>query len=43
MNELHELIGHYRLLHKKYGFESLSMQEITNRLLKINIPTHATG
>ena len=43
MNELHELIEHYRLLHKKYGFESLSMQEITNRLLKINIPTHATG
>ena len=34
LNELERIISHYQLLNKKYSFQSLTMNEITNLLLK---------
>jgi hypothetical protein len=33
MNELEQIVGHFRKLKSRYGFESLNMGEITNLLL----------
>ena len=36
LSELQKISNHYNYLNKKYGFESLTMTEITNRLIQKN-------